>query len=259
MTVAWGLLFVLFAGLYAWRRAERRALRRSWQSLVGAGAASGAAFDPASVGGLPAPAQRLFRFAIEPGAPLHTVVEVDMHGELGLGTKNAPNYRPMRARQVLAPPAGFIWAVDTGSGLARITGSDGMTATTSWSHFALFGLLPVVRAGGTEDHRRAAFGRLVGEAVFWAPAALLPGTGVHWVAVDADTARVTVEFAGLTQSADVTVASDGRPVSVVLPRWSDANPEKTFRLQPFGGTLAGFETFDGYRLPTQIEAGNFFG
>ncbi len=30
-------------------------------------------------------------------------------------------------------------------------------------------------------------------------------------------------------------------------------------LQPFGGSLSGFRTFDGFTLPTHLEAGNGFG
>ncbi len=262
MIVAWGLLFVLaagLAGLGAWQRAETQALRRTWQSLLHAGQDPRTGFDPASVDALPDAARRFFRFSIGPGTPLRSVAEVCMRGEIGLGSKTTPNYLPMRAREILAPPHGFIWEVAAGQGLMRLSGSDGATTESSWSRFRMLGILPVVRAGGSEDHRRAAFGRLVGEAVFWVPAALLPGTGIRWTGVDADTARVTVDFAGLSQSVDISVAADGRVVSVVLPRWSDANPDKTFRLQPFGGTLSDFATFDGYRVPTRVEAGNFFG
>jgi hypothetical protein len=56
------------------------------------------------------------------------------------------------------------------------------------------------------------------------PAALLPMAGVSWSQVDADTARVTVNHAGLLQSVDVRVALDGRPMTVVMPRWSNSNP-----------------------------------
>src|SRR3712207_8188864 len=35
----------------------------------------------------------------------------------------------------------------------------------------------------------------------------------------------------------LTVAPDGRPLSVALERWSDANPERVFRWQPFGATI----------------------
>src|SRR5690606_38960767 len=115
------------------------------------------------------------------------------------------------------------------------------------------------RMGGDPNHARSAFGRMVAEAVFWTPAALLPGPGIRWEHVDDDVARVTVEHRGLSQSVDVTVASDGRPLEVRFERWSNANPDKVHRRQPFGGYLSAFREFDGFRLPTRVEAGNFFG
>jgi hypothetical protein len=48
-------------------------------------------------------------------------------------------------------------------------------------------------------------------------------------------------------------------VKVVFPRWTDANANRTFRLQPFGGSLSEFRDFDGFCLPTHVEAGNQFG
>jgi hypothetical protein len=68
-----------------------------------------------------------------------------------------------------------------------------------------------------------------------------------------------VSFQGLLQTVDVAVAEDGQPTSVVFPRWTDANADKEFRIQPFGGYLYDFQWFDGYCLPTRVEAGNFFG
>ena len=41
-------------------------------------------------------------------------------------------------------------------------------------------------------------------------------------------------------------------------RWTNANAEKVHRLQPFGGYLSEFREFEGFVLPTQVEAGNFF-
>jgi len=62
----------------------------------------------------------------------------------------------------------------------------------------------------------------------------------------------------LVQSVDVTVAPDGQPTQVCFDRWSNANPEKQHRLQPFGGYLSEFQSFAGYHLPTHVEAGNHF-
>jgi hypothetical protein len=121
------------------------------------------------------------------------------------------------------------------------------------------GLLPVARAGGTEDHRHSAFGRHVSEAIFWTPAALLPGPGVTWEPVDAETARVTVTRDGLRQSVDLTVDAAGRATRIRFDRWTNANPDRIWRLQPFGGTLSQERDFQGFRLPGHVEAGNFFG
>jgi len=67
-----------------------------------------------------------------------------------------------------------------------------------------------------------------------------------------------VTYGELEQAVDLTVDAAGRPVKVVFQRWSNANPAKTFQLQPFGGYLSDFRDFNGFRLPTRVEAGNHF-
>lgn len=246
-------------GLRGWRWADARAARGAWAELAAEPHALLERFDPAMVEGLPEPAARFLRFAIAPGAPLAAAAEIDMRGELGLGTKEAPGYRPMRARQILAAPHGLVWRVRAGDGPGRIVGSDAMVGDRSWTRFWLGGLVPVVRAGGDADHWRSSFGRVVAEAAFWTPAALLPQAGARWEAVGPDTARATLRHRGLVQTVDVQVDAEGRPLSVSLPRWSNANPEGVWRLQPFGGTLSDFREVEGVRLPFRVEGGNLFG
>jgi hypothetical protein len=251
-----GLLAMLIA-LGAWHRADSTAAHAAWAGLAAHQPTVPAAFDFSMIAELPDPAQRFFRFAIAPGTPLYTVAEIDMEGEFSLGNKQNPNYVPMSARQILAAPHGFIWSVRAGR-VIPVSGSDGASEGKSWSRFWLAGIAPVARAGNNFDHARSAFGRYVAEAVFWTPAALLPGQGVRWEAIDADTARVVVTHAGLAQAVEVSIEADGRPRRVMFPRWSNANPEKQFQLQPFGGYLSDYKTFAGFRLPTRVEAGNFF-
>lgn len=252
------LAALLVAAHWVWRMSDHRADRRMGARLAARQPANPSRFDPAMVADLPEPARRYFQFAISPATPLYTVAEIEMTGRFGRGTKGAPNYMAMRAHQILAAPQGFVWSMSARKGLMRVSGSDAAAAGGSWTRFWLMGLIPVARTGGTQDHRRSAFGRYVAEAAFWTPAALLPGPGVIWEAVDETTARVGVTHDGLEQSVDVTVDAEGRPVKVAFPRWSDANPDKTYRLQPFGGYLSEFRDFDGFRLPTHVEAGNQF-
>lgn len=249
------LLALSAVGLRAWRLSDHRADAGAAARLLAGQVRAPARFDPAMVGGLPEPARRFFVYAISPGTPLRTTARIAMAGRFAMGTKADPAYLDMTAEQTLAVPAGFVWRMSAQRGLLRLSGSD----SESWTRFWLMGMVPVARMGGDIDHARSAYGRCVAEAVFWTPAALLPGPGVRWEQVDNDVARVTVDHGGLSQSVNVAVAPDGQPLEVRFDRWSNANPEKVYRLQAFGGYLSAFREFAGFRLPTHVEAGNFFG
>jgi hypothetical protein len=246
------LMALLVLGL--WRLFDVRAEQRARQALISLGSIGPAVYDPAMVDGLPEPAQRFFNFTIEPGTPLHPVVEIEMEGELSLGTRERPNYRPMRARQLLAAPHGFIWSLRWNG----VRGSDGALPDRSWTRFWLFGLLPVVRASGL-DHQRSSFGRLIADSTFWAPASVLPGKYVSWEALGPDSARAIARYGDFEQAIDLHVDQTGQPERIVFQRWSNANPERRHRLQAFGGDFSDFESFEGYRLPTTVVAGNHYG
>ncbi len=237
-----------------WRLSDVRAERRARQALIQRGSTAPSVYDPVLVDGLPEPAQRFFNFTIQPGTPLHPVVEIEMEGELSLGTRERPNYRPMRARQLLAAPHGFIWSLRWNG----VRGSDGALPDRSWTRFWLFGLLPVVRASGP-DHQRSSFGRLIADSTFWAPASMLPGRYVSWQTLGENSARAVAQYGDLEQAIDLHVAETGQPERIVFQRWSNANPEGRHRLQAFGGDFSDFESFEGYRLPTTVIAGNHYG
>lgn len=250
---------VLVVGLRVWHWLDNRQATKVWRRLVQNIRHPGASFSVSMVDQLPEPVQRYFRYTIRPGTPIRTAAEIRMAGEFGLGTRDKPTFLPMRAEQLLAPPEGLVWRLEAGHRALRISGSDGFDGGASWSRFWLLNVVPVARAGGTRDHARAAFGRVIAEAVFWTPAILLPRFGATWQAVGADTIRASVGYKGMLQTVDITVAEDGRPIAVIFPRWSDANPDRRYRLQPFGGYLSAFRDFDGYTLPTRVEGGNFIG
>ena len=251
------LSIIVFGGLAlsAWRLLDHLADRAAMHRLLSMQPVQPACFDPRMTADLPEPARRYFLYTITPGTPLYQVAKISMTGRFGMGTMANPRYLPMTATQILAMPGGFIWKMRARRNFMTISGSD----SECWTRFWLMGLLPVVRMGGDPDHTRSAFGRYVAEAVFWSPAAVLSGPGVAWEQVDRDCARLIVRHQDLVQSVDVTVAPDGQPTRVCFDRWSNANPEKQHRLQPFGGYLSEFQSFAGFRLPTHVEAGNHFG
>ena len=250
---ALGALGVVF--LCGWRVLDHRADRAQMARLIALQPNDPPRFSASMVADLPAPARRYFTYAIAAGTPLFKVVILEMTGQFSLGSKALPKYQKMSATQVLAAPEGFVWKMVCGAGPRRMSGSD----SGSWTRFWLGGIVPVARFSGTNDHRRAAFGRYIAEALFWTPGAYLLMDNVRWMAVSVDTFRVSVQYAGLEQSVDVTIEADGRPSKVVFPRWSNANPDGVYREQAFGAYLSAHQSFEGFRLPTHVEAGNHFG
>lgn len=249
------VLVILAIGLLFLRRIDHQRDRREIDQLLAYQPIELYEYQPEMVSAAPEAVQRFFNFAIKPGTPVLTVVEVEMEGTFSLGDKDQPNTVNFNATQVIASPYGFVWKMKGGSGPMRISGSD----TAHWTRFWLNGILPVARTGGSIDHKRSAFGRYVAEALFWSPAALLPGQGVVWRQVSPNVIRVDVSHHDMSQTVDVTIGDDGRPLQVLFSRWSNANQAKEYQQQPFGGTLSEFSEFNGYRVPTKIEAGNFFG
>lgn len=253
------LIMVAMVVLALWRLSDVRAENRVMAALHALQPTSPQTFNEAMLVGLPEPAQRYFRFAIAPGTPLYTVANIEMEGRLSLGTADNPNWMAMTARQVLGVPDGFLWQPSTSAGGLSMSGSDAALRGTSWTRFWLLGLLPVVRAGGDSDHARGAFGRYVGEALFWTPAALLPRDCIVWEPLGNNSARMVLTAYGMEQPVEVHVDDRGAPTRIVFPRWSDANPQKQFQIQPFGGDLSDYRTFEGFTVPTVVHAGNFYG
>lgn len=113
-SIAWiaiALATIAAASLLGLRWLDTQHDESVWRSLVVQAGPSRGIYDPGLVDDLPEPARRYFNFSIAPGTPLVTAVELEMQGELGLGTITEPKYTPMSAHQVLAPPHGFVWRV----------------------------------------------------------------------------------------------------------------------------------------------------
>jgi len=239
---------------------DQAQMRRVWAALEALREADLPRYDPAMVADLPEVAQRYFARAIAPGTKLHRIVRLEMEGSFIMNG----NPMPMTARQILAPPAhGFVWHAEVGSGLMRFAGSDGFHAPTrgaviSWTKFWLHGLIPLARMADTEDHARAAATRVMLESV-WAPASLLPEFGAEWVQTGPDSAEVRFADMRDIEPMQLVLDSEGTPTEVWALRWTDANPEKIHRLQPFGGRILEMGRHQGFLVPTRVELGNMWG
>ncbi len=247
----------IMVGLIAHSRAMSEA-EHGYARVAEASPAPVARFNPQRVANLPEIAQRYFRHTIAPGTPLHSAAELEMEGTFLLGGKDNFQTYDMSAHQALRPPDEFVWIPKMSSGAMTITGSDALIDGEAWTRFWLFGLIPVAHERTSPDLVRSAQFRAAVEGALWLPSSLLPESGVMWKQVGANAARVTFQKFEPEIVLQMTIDERGAVREVVGQRWSNANPEGVFRLQPFGGTVLAEETFQGFTIPSQVSVGNHY-
>ena len=246
--VAAGLVVAGTGALLALRRRDVDAAARLCADLEREDSGRAERFDPAMVDDLPTPVRRYFLHAIQPGTPLARAVRLEMDGQMRLGPDQ--NWMSFGARQVLAPPAGFVWDASIGTGLQHFAGADTYGHGRGRVTFRLWDLLPIRRATDP-DISRAARGRLAIEAI-WQPASLLPQRGVTWTSSDDQTARATVIIDGEAIPLTLVIGPDGCLRSVKIERWGNLTADGHFALIPFGADMSGESTFGGYTVPSRL-------
>lgn len=187
-------------------------------------------FDPATLDGLPSPAQRFLAAAVPPGTPLWQVVRLEMRGDIKL----AGRWMPFTATQILRAGVGLVWNASVGGRWLRFVGADALGPDMARLEFRLRGRLPIVRAEG-DDIRRSAGGRLAAETVAWLPQALTPQAGARWVGRSDERATVTIGADGTDIDIDVAVDRDGQLRWLSLQRWNSSAKPPAF--DPFGGSI----------------------
>ncbi len=240
-----------------YRRAMKQA-EHAWNSVAAKAQPSSDAFDPATVQHLPEIARRYFCHAIADGTPLRSLIELRMQGTLILGDKDSQQIYAMAARQILRPPSDFVWLPKMKKGLMRISGFDALVSGHAWSRFWLLGLVPVANVQRTSDVARSASFRSAIESI-WVPASLLPSNQVLWEQTGLNTAQVRLRRFDPEIVLCLTLGANGLVREIVGQRWSNANSDGTFKLQPFGGNITAERTFEGYTIPSRLEVGNHFG
>jgi hypothetical protein len=220
------------------------AVRQEWLRLAAAAAAT-EKFDPTMTAELPAAVQRWLSHAILPGTPLWRSVELTMHGQIKLG-----RWRPFTARQVLAPPDGYIWAATARLAGLPVTGYDRLSSGTGQMRWRLLGMIPMMTAAGP-DVTRSAYGRLAGEIC------LLPTAFRHATWTEGKhpgTAVATWQFGNDTEAAELDVDSGGRLTQVRVNRWGNPDGAPIGRF-PFGVRVEAEAEFGGIAIPSVLRAG----
>ena len=197
-------------------------------------------FDPVELEDCPEPVRRYLLHSIRSGTDRYRSIRVEMTGQIKIG-----RWLPFRAQEVLSPHRGFVWRARV-AGL--IVGSDRYVAQAGAMEWRLAGVLPVVRASGSDVSRSAA-GRAGVEAI-WLPTALLPRFGVHWTAVSDEVIESRFELDDVPIKVRYQLRGSGGIRSFTFDRWGDPDNTGTWAWHPCGGEVTDEATFAGLTIPT---------
>ncbi|PMB06822.1 hypothetical protein CEN45_07670 [Fischerella thermalis CCMEE 5198] len=247
------LLAIAFLILVVIRIKNDNEVSKIWQEL--ADLPTEHVFTEDMVASLPSPVQRYFLHAIAPGTPLASSVTLEMSGSFRLG-EDKP-WVPMQAKQRISLLKGFVWQATVGRGLSQFVGADYYIKGTGRMRFSLWGLVPLVNAH-THDIARSSLGRLAGEFV-WLPSALLPQQGVIWQAIDERTVQANFVIDDEPVTLTLIVDADGKLLKLSLPRWGDTTEDGSWDYIPFGVEFQAEQQFGGFTIPSQMNAGWWFG
>lgn len=199
--------------------------------------------------GLPESVKSYLLASLSLETPLASAARLEMRGSIKIG-----RWLPFRAEEVLAPHEGFVWAARV-AGI--ISGSDAFIEGRGGMSWKLFGLVPIVRAGG-EDYARSATGRFASEAM-WLPTTLLPRFGVNWSAQGPSDITASFNVGGVDLVLRFVIAEDGRLRSLTFDRWRAAEGDDPAGTYPFGGDFTEHRSFHGLTIPSEGRFGWFYG
>lgn len=206
-------------------------------------------FSEDEMSGLAGPIQRFLHASIAPESRLAQTARIEMTGHIKVG-----RWLPFRAREILTPHAGFVWAARA-AGL--ITGSDRFVDGRGRMKWKLGGLITVMAADGSDVSRSAA--QRAGAESVLVPTSLLPRFGVDWVATTGK--QITAGFLVEDHPVEVSFVLNDESLaeSVLLQRWGDPDNTGVFGLHPFGGHFLEHGTFNGLTIPTAGSMGWHYG
>lgn len=216
-------------------------------SLTATARTPGVTVTEAMLAGLPAPAQRYFRFAGVIGQPIPRIMRITQKGRIRGSA--ADNWMTFEADETYStsPPA-FLWRAYFPAKLTPIAlGRDEYLDGKGSIVMKMLAVAPLADEHG-DELGAAGLMRYLNESM-WFPAALL-GPNVRIAAVDAASFRATLSDRGRTAEAVFFVDGEGRLVNFRALRYDTG----TRAMGAWETPVAGYRSINGLNLPTSGSA-----
>jgi hypothetical protein len=199
-------------------------------------------FSTEQVKDLPNPVKRYFNYALEEEQPYLSYLRLHHTGTFKTGINK--DWIDIEGEQYFtANPPGFVWIGHT----KQFKAHDSYVSNKGNLSVYLFGLLKIVNSTGpTTD--QAELLRWLGESV-WMPTNLLPNEHIHWSAIDAHKARLTMEWKEHKVTYVVYINDTGQITKLETQRYMNEN-----RLEKWQAILGDYTKVGGMCVPSIVDA-----
>lgn len=208
----------------------------------------------AALSTLPVPVRRYFQNVLTDGRPMLRTVRLEQKGRLKISPE-AAEWSAFYARQsVSAQTPGFVWdARIKVAPMAHVRVRDAYVGGKASGEVSLLSLIPL----GSDSHKpeldAGALYRYLAEAV-WYPTALLPASGVQWLAVDDNRAVATLRVQDAVASLEFRFNDAGEVTGVyTTERYGLFNGR--YEQHPWEGRFSDYQRVGGMKIPMQGEVG----
>ncbi|MBP7331443.1 MAG: hypothetical protein KBA08_03925 [Firmicutes bacterium] len=213
----------------------------------------------ADLAGLPSCVQKWLAQSQVVGKEKISTVRLKQSGVMRL--KEDQPWMPFEAEQYFnVDEPGFVWKAKVKMNpLLYFSGRDRYFQGRGEMDIKALSLLTVANAGASSEMDQSAMLRYLAEMI-WFPTAALSNY-IKWEEIDANSARATMNYRGMTGSGVYTFDDKGAAVSFFAKRYRETNGQ--FTLDPWGGVVKGYNEFNSVRIPArldviwQLETGDF--
>lgn len=198
-------------------------------------------FNKNQLENLPEPVQRYFNHVLKDGQPYISYVRMTHGGQFKTGLdKDWINIKGEQYATTEKP--GFIWKGTT----TMFTARDLYIGDKGQLIVSLFSLYNIVDVKG-EQYNQGELLRWLGESVLY-PTNLLPGERLKWSSIDAETAKLTFNYNGLSLFFILTFNEIGEITQMETKRYMDEKNLETWIIK-----LADYKKINTVLVPTTFE------
>lgn len=203
----------------------------------------------ADLAGLPACVQKWLEHSRVVGKEKIRTVRLKQKGLMRLSGDQP--WMPFEAEQYFnVDEPGFVWKARVKMNpLLYFAGRDRYFQGQGEMNIKVLSLITVVNAGGSSEMNQSALLRYLAEMA-WFPTAAL-SSHIKWEEINANSARATMSYKGVTGSGVYTFDENGDVVSFSAKRYREVDGQ--YVLSPWGGNVRGYNEFNDIRIPSKMD------